>query len=88
MTQKERDRISTIKVKTIALRPIICFMVVATFVFPALPNVKAQSRYIASPSYWFRDRASFKDKLGPDYVVEFEIPLDATNIWALPQPPA
>jgi len=81
MKQPKRGWISPIRIKP-SFHHMICFVIVTTFIVPTVPDVKAQSRYIASPACWFVDRKKVDDILAPDYVVEFEIPMGATNIWA------
>lgn len=63
---------------------IACLLVVSTgLMLPALtPTVHAQTRYVASPTRWFLDTQRPQDLLLPDYVVEFDIPINATNIFA------
>jgi hypothetical protein len=73
MRQKNNVRVSGV---------IVCLVVIiaSLIVAAATPIVRAQTRYIASPTNWFLSTSGVQDKLFPDYVVEFEIPTNATNI--------
>ena len=81
MEQERKNQIPTSGFEFV-LGLFICLVLLFVGLFPAAPTVQAQRRYIASPTYWFEDKKKVEDKIYPDWVVEFEIPLDATNIWA------
>lgn len=73
---------SVVMARAMLLRTVCLVVVIAGLVVPtATTRVKAQTRYIASPVTWFLDTKHVDDKLYPDYVVEFEIPTGATNIF-------
>jgi hypothetical protein len=77
MKQKNSDQVSVFELRKIFL----CLVVVASLMLAAAPpTVEAQTRYTASPTNWFLGTSGLQDKLFPDYVVEFEIPTNATNI--------
>lgn len=81
MKQKTSVDASLVKSKSTFLRIVCLAVVIAGLMAPAItPTVKAQTRYIASPTNWFLSTAGVADKLFPDYVVEFDIPTNATNI--------
>lgn len=81
MKQKNSVELSVVKSKGSFLHIISSVVVVAALMMTTTPPaVEAQTRYIASPTNWFLSTAGVVDKLLPDYVVEFEIPTNATSI--------
>lgn len=81
MNQQNCVKASGVTLRTTCLRAVCFVAVMAGLVgLTDAPGVKAQTRYIASPAKWYLDIKSPGDLLFPDYVVEFEIPTNATNI--------
>lgn len=82
MGQQNCVKASVVTLKATCLRAICFVAVMACLVtLTVAPEVKAQTRYTASPAKWYLDTKNADDKLFPDYVVEFEIPTNATNIF-------
>lgn len=79
MEQKNGRRISSIKLRNACLR-VVCLVAFIGGLMAPTSTVKAQRLYVASPVIWYLDTPGFQDKLFPDYVVEFEIPIRATHI--------
>ncbi len=81
MEQKNSLKVSAVNPRTTRLHAACIVIVIAGLIMPAsTPTVNAQTRYIASPTNWYLSTAGVLDKLLPDYVVEFEVPTNATNI--------
>lgn len=81
MKQINSVEVSVVKHRTMLLRPICLLVILVGLMIPvATPTVKAQTRYISSPTKWYLDMPEVLDKLYPDYAVEFDIPINATNI--------
>jgi len=70
----------TMKVKTSVIASVLASLVVASSML-SFPT-SAQTRYIASPSKYYVSTGGVQDKFFPDYVVEFDIPLNAYNWFA------
>lgn len=51
------------------------------FLMPLI-SINAQTRYVATPFKGYVSSGGVQDQFFPDYVVEFRIPTDATNIVA------
>src|SRR5947209_7297321 len=79
MRQKNSNELSLAKSRIAFLR-LVCLVAVIVGLTVPSATVQAQTRYIASPTTWFLSTTGVQDKLFPDYVVEFEIPMNATNI--------
>lgn len=79
MRQKSGE-VPVVRPRPTLMRTVCLVVVIAGLMVPtAMNRVTAQTRYIASPVQWFLDTKHVDDKLYPDYVVDFEIPTDATN---------
>jgi hypothetical protein len=81
MEQTDSVKVFVVKLRPTCLIALCLIALMAGLVEPtATPAVKAQTRYTASPVKWYLDTRGIQDKLFPDYVVEFEVPKNATNI--------
>jgi hypothetical protein len=79
MKQKNGQRILHTKLRTACLR-VVCLVAFIGSLMAPTSTVKAQRLYVASPATWYLNTSGVQDKLFPDYVVEFEIPANATHI--------
>jgi hypothetical protein len=82
MRQKNSVEVSGVTSGVAILRNVCLVAIIVSLTVPGATSiVQAQTRYIASPTNWFVSTTGVQDKVFPDYVVEFEIPTNATNIF-------
>jgi hypothetical protein len=81
MRQQRNFQVLSRKLRAALVCYIRLVVIIASLAIPtSTTTVKAQTRYIASPVKWFLDLKHPDDWLYADYVVDFEIPLNANNI--------